>query len=60
MWVIKPAAPSHANTVLHLSSWKPVKCRICKCNIPQWFFENATRRPWAHPLGAKIVDCNNR
>lgn len=37
----------------------PILCRICECNIPQWFFEKHNETcVEVHRLEAEIADCN--
>lgn len=37
----------------------PILCRICECNIPQWFFEKHNETcSEVHRLEAEIAECN--
>ena len=37
----------------------PILCRICECNVPQWFFEKHNETcVEVHRLEAEIADCN--
>jgi serine/threonine-protein kinase RIM15 len=40
-------------------SKKPILCRICECQIPQWYFEKHSETcVETHRLEAEIVECN--
>ena len=37
----------------------PILCRICECQIPQWYFEKHSETcAETHRLEAEIVECN--
>ena len=37
----------------------PILCRICECNVPQWFFEKHNETcVEVHRLEAEVADCN--
>lgn len=40
-------------------SMEPILCRICECQIPQWYFEKHSETcAETHRLEAEIVECN--
>ena len=52
----EPATPFPLARPINLS---PILCRICECNIPQWFFEKHNETcVEVHRLEAEIADCN--
>lgn len=52
----EPVTPFPLARPINLS---PILCRICECNIPQWFFEKHNETcVEVHRLEAEISDCN--
>ena len=53
---VEPVTPFPLVRPINLS---PILCRICECNIPQWFFEKHNETcVEVHRLEAEIADCN--
>ncbi|KIY49356.1 hypothetical protein FISHEDRAFT_41620 [Fistulina hepatica ATCC 64428] len=49
----------HAIVVPDTISFDPILCRICECQIPQWYFEKHSEAcAETHRLEAEISDCN--
>ena len=53
---VEPATPFPLVRPINLSL---ILCRICECNVPQWFFEKHNETcVEVHRLEAEIADCN--
>ena len=53
---IEPLTPFPFTTPI---STDPILCRICECQIPQWYFEKHSETcAETHRLEAEIVECN--
>jgi len=53
---VEPVTPFPLVRPINLS---PILCRICECNVPQWFFEKHNETcVEVHRLEAEIADCN--
>jgi len=53
---VEPVTPFPFNTPI---STDPILCRICECQIPQWYFEKHSETcAETHRLEAEIVECN--
>lgn len=53
---VEPATPFPLVRPINVS---PILCRICECNVPQWFFEKHNETcVEVHRLEAEIADCN--
>ena len=53
---VEPVTPFPLARPINLS---PILCRICECNVPQWFFEKHNETcVEVHRLEAEISDCN--
>ena len=54
--VVEPMTPFPFTTPI---STDPILCRICECQIPQWYFEKHSETcAETHRLEAEIVECN--
>ena len=53
---VEPVTPFPFSTPI---STDPILCRICECQIPQWYFEKHSETcAETHRLEAEIVECN--
>ena len=53
---VEPVTPFPFTTPI---STDPILCRICECQIPQWYFEKHSETcAETHRLEAEIVECN--
>ena len=53
---VEPVTPFPFTTPI---STEPILCRICECQIPQWYFEKHSETcAETHRLEAEIVECN--
>jgi serine/threonine-protein kinase RIM15 len=53
---VEPVTPFPLARPINLS---PILCRICECNVPQWFFEKHNETcVEVHRLEAEVSDCN--
>ena len=54
--IVEPVTPFPFTTPI---STDPILCRICECQIPQWYFEKHSETcAETHRLEAEIVECN--
>ena len=53
---VEPVTPFPLVRPINIS---PILCRICECNVPQWFFEKHNETcVEVHRLEAEVADCN--
>ena len=54
--VVEPVTPFPFTTPISVD---PILCRICECQIPQWYFEKHSETcAETHRLEAEIIECN--